>query len=205
MIAVGQQHHVAIAHRVRHRFAVGGVEHLLAESLRRVDAEVVDLFERRLAVAAVVLVRRKAAPVAGRIERLADHQPTHVRDRARRGRAPRARRCHGRARSPDVVGRDRAPASRRVAPAVGDQNRLEGGLGRRFNGFAGRNVAGGGAFLEDVAAADRPADRAGGERAASLTAARRPFLRRRAGDSTRSPGASRSAPAWKLTGAAPAA
>ena len=44
-----------------------------------IDAEVVDLFERRFAVPSIVLVRGIAAPVARRIERLANHQPPHVR------------------------------------------------------------------------------------------------------------------------------
>src|SRR4029079_5162480 len=61
VIAVGQEHRVAVADGVRRALAVRGVEHLLAEALRRRDAVVVDLLEHRLAVAAVVLVRRIAA------------------------------------------------------------------------------------------------------------------------------------------------
>ena len=81
VVAVGQQHRIAVLDRVGRGLAVGRVQHLLAEALRRRDAVVVDLFEHRLAVAAVVLVRRVAAPVARRIERLADHQPLDASDR----------------------------------------------------------------------------------------------------------------------------
>ena len=81
MIAVRQQHRIAVANDVRDALAVRGVEQLLAESLRRGDAEVVHLFEHRLAVAAVVLVRRIAAPVPGRIEGLPDHDPLAATDR----------------------------------------------------------------------------------------------------------------------------
>src|ERR671934_157785 len=73
MIAVRQQHGVAVAHDVGDAFTVRRVLHLMAEALRRIDAVVVNLLEYRLAVLSVVLVRRIAAPVAGWIERLAGH------------------------------------------------------------------------------------------------------------------------------------
>src|SRR5688572_15282392 len=64
---------------MRDALAIVGIEELLAEPLRRIDPVVIDLLERRLAVAAVMFVRRIAAPVAGRIDGLADHQPADVR------------------------------------------------------------------------------------------------------------------------------
>ena len=75
MIAVGQQHRVAVADDVRDALTVRGIEQLLAEALCRIDPEVVHLLEHRLAILAVVFVRRIAAPVSGRVERLADHDP----------------------------------------------------------------------------------------------------------------------------------
>ena len=98
----------------------------MPEALRRIDAEVVDLLERRLAVAAVVLVRRKAAPVPRRRERLADHQPLDVRigdeDVVHLARVGRAAALV----DADVVrtrdrrrGRRRRPASRRGSTSSG--------------------------------------------------------------------------------------
>ena len=46
--------------------------------MRRLDPVVVHLFEDRFAVTSVVLVRRKAAPVTGRVERFSDHQPSRM-------------------------------------------------------------------------------------------------------------------------------
>ena len=34
MVAVGEEHRVAVAHLMGHRFAVARIEHLMAESLR---------------------------------------------------------------------------------------------------------------------------------------------------------------------------
>ena len=79
VITIRQQHDIAVADRMHGAFPAARIQHLLAESLRRVDAIVVDLLERRLAVTAIVLVRRKAAPVAWRIEGLANHQAARVR------------------------------------------------------------------------------------------------------------------------------
>src|SRR6185295_13892048 len=79
MVAVWQHDHVAVTNLVRDVFTGRRVEHLMSKALRRLDAIVVDLLELRLAVQAVVLVRREAAPVAGWIERLADHQAAGVR------------------------------------------------------------------------------------------------------------------------------
>src|SRR3954471_18011998 len=50
VIPVREQDRVAVADRVRDRLAVGGVQHLMAEPLRRIDAVVINLFELRLAV-----------------------------------------------------------------------------------------------------------------------------------------------------------
>src|SRR5205807_1365160 len=49
-----EQHRIAIAHHVRDRFAAGRIQHLHAEPVRRIDAEVVDLLELRLAAVTVV-------------------------------------------------------------------------------------------------------------------------------------------------------
>jgi hypothetical protein len=59
-IAVRQEDGVTVAHRVRRRLAISRIVHLVAEALRRIDAEVVDLFEHRFTIAAVMLVGRKA-------------------------------------------------------------------------------------------------------------------------------------------------
>ena len=66
MIAVRQQHRVAVANLVRHAFPGRGVDRLLAESMVRRNPKVIDLFETRFAVGAIVLVRRVTAPVARR-------------------------------------------------------------------------------------------------------------------------------------------
>ena len=54
--------------------AVEFVQPLEPEPVGPVEAVVVHLFERGLAVAAVVLVRRERRPLPGRVERLADEQ-----------------------------------------------------------------------------------------------------------------------------------
>src|SRR6188768_2200665 len=73
MISIGQEHRVSIADNVRDTLAVGGVEKLLPEALRRINSEVIHLFEDWFTVLAVVLVRWKAAPVSCRVERFSDH------------------------------------------------------------------------------------------------------------------------------------
>src|SRR3954467_1761735 len=73
MISVRQQHRIAITNDVRGTLAVGGVEKLLPEPLWRIDAEVIHLLEYRLAILAVVFVRRIAAPVSSGVERFPDH------------------------------------------------------------------------------------------------------------------------------------
>src|SRR5262245_59863150 len=74
MIAVWQQDRVAVSHLMRDGFAVVCINCLISESLRRIDPIVIDLFQFRLAVAAVVLVRWEAAPVARRVEGFTHHQ-----------------------------------------------------------------------------------------------------------------------------------
>src|SRR6185312_3755936 len=167
VIAVGQEHRVAVADGVRRALAVRGVEHLLAEALRRRDAVVVDLLKHRLAVAAVVLVRRIAAPVAWRIERFTDHQPLRVRigdeqvvDFPRVVTA--AARIH----------LDGIRADRRRMPAGRSRRRKEDRLERRFRGdgqvHARRHVDGAGALVEHVRALELPRPFRRGKRAAPL-------------------------------------
>src|SRR5262245_2272288 len=74
VISVRKEDRVSVANGVRDAFTVLGVQHLLSESLRRIDAVVIHLLEDRLAVASVMLVRRKAAPVARRVEGFAHHE-----------------------------------------------------------------------------------------------------------------------------------
>src|SRR5262245_15480807 len=58
VVPVRKEHRVAVANGVCHALAVFRVEHLLPEAVSRIDAEVVHLLERGLAVAPVVLMRR---------------------------------------------------------------------------------------------------------------------------------------------------
>src|SRR5262249_10286877 len=70
MIAIRQQHSVAVYHLMCDGLTIICVDRLVTKSLRRIDAEVINLFKFRFAVAAVVFVRRKAAPMTRRIEGL---------------------------------------------------------------------------------------------------------------------------------------
>src|SRR5207244_1528895 len=64
----------AVTQEHRALAAVALVQTLEAEPVGAVEAVVVHLFERGLAVAAVVLVRRERRPLPRRVERLADEQ-----------------------------------------------------------------------------------------------------------------------------------
>src|SRR5262249_1133154 len=79
MIAVGNDYGVSVQHLMRDRLAVVRINHLMAEPLNRVDAIVIHLFDFRLAVAAVMLMRRIAAPVARGINGFTHDQPAHIR------------------------------------------------------------------------------------------------------------------------------
>src|SRR5947207_9778056 len=68
MIPIRQEDGIAVADRMRDGLAVGRIQHLMAEAVRGIDPEVIDLFEHRFTIAAVMLVRWIAAPVAGRVE-----------------------------------------------------------------------------------------------------------------------------------------
>src|SRR2546428_10565287 len=63
MIAVRQENRVPVSHLMRYRFAVVRVDRLISKSLGWIDPEVIDLFQLRLTIAAVVLVRRETAPM----------------------------------------------------------------------------------------------------------------------------------------------
>ena len=154
------------------------VQALEAEAVGLVEAVVVHLFERGLAVAAVVLVRRERRPLPGRVERLADEQalrghrvgdhvvhlalPTRpaavvhhdVAGFDERGRAPRAA-CS----SPPTV----AASASSVARVRGDVDR-----GRRAGGTRGGRLG------EHVGAATRAVPSTSTSPASSTTAASMP-------------------------------
>ena len=177
VIAVRQQHRIAVENNVRDHFAVSRVQHLMAEALRRVDAVVVDLFENRLAVAPVVFVGREAAPVPGRVERLADHQPPDVRigheeivDFARIQIAAALLRIDIlRAHDGHLAARGRR---------CRHQHRLERRLGVDDERFARRQAQRGRPFGEHSFAADIPSPARRPRIGRDLPAGRRPFLRR---------------------------
>src|SRR5207249_1322519 len=154
-----EQHRIAIAHHVRDRFAAGTagrIQHLHAEPVRRIDAEVVDLLKPRLAVAAVVFVRGVAAPVSRGAEGFADHEPPRVRIVHEEivHLAPKALAAPGldpdRGR-PEEDGPTAAQCRRR------DQDRFEPRPGCHGRGDAGGDVQGGGTLAEHVAATYPPA------------------------------------------------
>src|SRR5205823_2222896 len=74
MIAVRQEDGITVPDLVRDGFPFIRVYRLVTETLRWIDAIVIDLFQFGLAITPVMFVRREAAPVPRRIERFSNHQ-----------------------------------------------------------------------------------------------------------------------------------
>ena len=77
MVTVRNEHRIPVLHQVCDRLSIGGIDRLVTEPLHGIHAVVIDLFQSRLPVHSVMLMRWIAAPVPWRVECFAYQQTFH--------------------------------------------------------------------------------------------------------------------------------